>query len=170
MIGQTVAQSDDDALIESLIMQETDFIQNFCCREFFYNTYTEYIDGDGGDHIFVGESPIASVTSVHDDVDRVYGANTLIPVTDYFVDTNNGIIKLTDSVTDEAYGNVKVIYLGGFKVIPKDLELACCQRVYADYLELKGGVNVLEGETVTYKPSNLRKQAQEVIDRYKRIR
>ena len=62
-----------------------------------------------------------------------------------------------------------MVYTGGFKVIPKDLELACAQLVVADYIELKGGINVMEGETVTYKPNNLRKKAQQVIDLYKKM-
>jgi len=39
----------------------------------------------------------------------------------------------------------------------------------ADYIEIKGGINVLEGETVTYKPGNLRKQAFDTLDRYRKM-
>jgi hypothetical protein len=94
----------------------------------------------------------------------------LIAAASYFVDTVNGIVKLIDGLRfSSGFGNVKIVYTGGYKVIPKDLELACSQMVYADYLEVKGGANVIEGETITYKPANLRKQAYLKLDQFKRM-
>jgi hypothetical protein len=167
MIHQTVDQTDEDALLESLIAQETKHIQNYCNRTFFYGTFTEYHDGNGTDMVFVKEFPIDAVTSLHDDTDRVFGSDTLIASADYYIKQNAGIIQLLETYASEGVANIKVIYTGGYKVIPKDLELACAQRVVASYLELKGGINVMEGETVTYKPANLRKEAELVLNLYK---
>jgi len=169
MVGLTSDQTTDDALLENLIMQETKNIQTVCRRDFFYNTYTEYRDGDGSDVIFVDNFPIETVTGIYDDTTRAFGAGTLIAAADYYVDTINGMIRLLNTVTTPASANVKIVYTGGYKVIPKDLELACAQMVVADYIELKGGVNAMEGETLTYKPGNLRKQADKIVDRYKKI-
>ena len=169
MMHYTVDQTDDDALIESLIAQETQYIQNYCGRNFFYGTYTEYYDGNGTDKVFVNNYPIDSVTSLHDDVDRAFGSNTLIASIDYYTKQVYGYIQLLEDVSDVGVANVKVVYTGGFKVIPKDLELACCQLVLADYIELKGGINVMEGETVTYKPNNLRKEAEATLNIYKKM-
>jgi len=169
MIGLLVTNTDDDVLIERLIMQETKKIQSYTGRALFYGTYTEYYDGVGGGATFIDNYPVDTVTSVHDDLDRVFGSDTLVEANDYYVDQVGGIIRLLSMRFSDGVGNVKVVYLGGFKVIPADLELACSQLVFADYLELKGGMNVLEGETVTYKPSNLRKEAFRVINKYKKL-
>ncbi len=170
MIGMTVDQTDDDNILQTLILQSTKKIQNYTRRSLFYGSYTEYYDGRLGSAIFVNNAPIVSVTSVHDDTDRVFGSDTLVPATDYFADENAGIIRLLDDlVFNHGFGNVKVVYYGGYKVIPKDLELACSQLVIADYIELKGTANVLEGDTVIYKPSNLRKEAYATLDLYKKV-
>lgn len=167
MIGLTSTQTDDDELLEGLIDKETKFIQTFTGRTLFYGTHTEYKNGDNSDTLMVDEYPIVAITTIHDDVDRVYGADTLIAATDYTYRANSGIITLDDDVFAAGKQNVKVVYTGGFKVIPADLALACAQRVYADYLELKGGMTAVIGEVLTYKPANLRGQADKVIKLYR---
>lgn len=170
MIGLTPEQTDDDALIENLIMQETKKVQTYTRRNLFYGSFTEYYDGNNGNAVFVNNFPIEAVTSLHDDVDRVFGSDDLVPADEYYVDLTKGIVRLINGlVFSEGFGNIKIVYTGGFKVIPKDLELACSQLVLADYMEIKGGINVLEGESLTYKPANLRKEAYAVLDKYKKM-
>ena len=168
MLGLTADQEDDDELIQGLISKETAFIQTSCGRKFFYAEYTEYKDGgDDQDTIMVDEYPIVGITSIHDDENRIYGSDTLIAATDYSFRAKAGIIKLDDDIFADGNQNVKVVYTGGYKVIPEDLSLACAQRVVADYLELKGGMSAVVGEVVTYKPANLRSQADKVIKLYR---
>lgn len=170
MIGQSSDQTDDDAIIESLIMQSTKKVQTHTRRNLFYGTYTEYYDGNEQSSIFIDNFPIEAVTTLHDDTDRVFGASTLIASAEYFTDLTKGIIKLLDGDRfSVGVGNIKVVYTGGFKVIPADIQLACSQLVLADYIEIKGGINVLEGETVTYKPGNLRSQAFKTLDLYQKM-
>jgi hypothetical protein len=167
MIGLTAAQTDDDELLEGLIDKETKFIQTATGRTLFYGTFTEYKNGDGLDSVMVDEYPIVAVTTLHDDVDRVYGADTLVASTDFTIRANAGIIELDDDIFSVGKQNVKIVYTGGYKVVPADLALACAQRVVADYLELKGGMSAVVGEVVTYKPANLRSEAGKVIKLYR---
>ncbi len=87
---------DIDSFLEILIAQATTFVQSYCRRNFLTATYTEFHDGDNGDIIIPRNYPIISVTSVHDDVDRVFGADTLIDSADYAIVADRWIRLIWD--------------------------------------------------------------------------
>lgn len=165
----TTTQTTDDALIENLIFENTKKIQVQLNRDIFYGTYTEYYDGDGTNILRPKQFPIVSVTSLYDDTGRVFAATSLIASTDYVLDSTSRFVMLDSSTFTRWMQNIKIVYTAGYKQVPEDLELACIQMVAADYIEMLGGLNAMEGETITYKPSNLRKQASLVLDRYTEI-
>jgi hypothetical protein len=94
---------------------------------------TEYYDGTGEKDLQVVRYPLISVTSVHSDHARAFGAATLVAAADYYMDKRNGRIVLmpnantafaTQGIFVKGSANVKVVYQGGFATVPEDLKEA----------------------------------------------
>lgn len=154
----------DDALFNQILRAKSvDF------EEFESASRTEYKSGDQSPMLFMDHHPITAITSVYDDNDLNYTADTLVASTDYSYVAEQGMIFLKAGYFAKGTNNVKVTYTAGYTsaTLPEDLKLALAQLVIADYLELKGGVNAFEGESLTYKPANLRKQATEILKGYR---
>lgn len=159
-----ITTTTDDTLMTSLLgARSVDF------EEFESVARTEYKSGDKSHILFMDHHPITAVASIYDDVDLTYGADTLIDSSDYSFITGKGIIFLKSGYFAKGINNVKVTYTAGYTTatVPEDLKLAIANLVIADYLELKGGVNAFEGESLTYKPANLRKQAKAIMEGYR---
>ena len=118
-----------DPLLNGIIDMVTKRFEGFCDREWedTGTNITEYHDGDGERNlIVVRRPPINAFTSLHDDVDRSYGSDTLIATTDY-VTYDSGRVELDSLRFSKGLKNIQVIYQGGYKLhtVPEDLRLAC---------------------------------------------
>jgi uncharacterized phiE125 gp8 family phage protein len=170
-LGMPITNYDDDVLLQKLITRISDQIEGDCQRVFISSTYTEYYKGDDTTVLMTKQYPIISVTSIYDDIDRVWGATTQIPAASIIIsDECEGMIILYDqlfSFSDDVE-NIKITYVAGYAIIPTDLEFACIKLCAADYVESKGLVaGFAEGER---SPDKLRKSANNVIRGYRRIR
>lgn len=124
--------ADDDTDIDSLCTQVTKFVQNYCRQTFTETTVTEY-HGGGGREIVLKETPVQSVTSVHEstDIPRVYGASQLLTAdTDYLLDDDYAILWRHSRKWLSGPRTVKVVYVAGYSSIPADLNL-CAVRMVA---------------------------------------
>jgi len=164
--------TDDDDLIDRLITEESKKISQECQRTFHAADYTEYYCGDGSNKLLVDNYPVNSVSGIWDDTDKEWGSDTQIDSDDIIISNRvDGLIILKDTYfTESDLENIKITYNAGYSTIPTDLELACIQRVVADYIEAKGGINAVTEVEVVYRPDKLRKEAQKTIDKYKRVR
>jgi hypothetical protein len=162
-----ITNTDDDALLNQILRA-----RNVGFEEFESASRTEYKSGDQSHIIFMDHHPITAITSIYDDNDLNYTADTLVASTDYSYVAEQGMIFIKAGYFAKGTNNVKVTYTAGYTsaTIPEDLKLALAHLVIADYLELKGGVNAFEGESLTYKPANLRKQANETLNSYRMTR
>lgn len=82
-------------------------------------TYTRYYEGEpDGKTVELGFIPITSITSVHDDPDRVYGSSTLVSSGDYDLEGDTGIIRLTTTGTHGSFSqqvrSIKVVFVAGY--------------------------------------------------------
>jgi len=116
---------------------------------------TEYHDGTGSLLIMLRHRPVNSVTTLHSDSARSFGATTLIAATDYQVYTNGGYIVVTDAGLDAGAKVIKVVYNGGYSTIPYDLKMACMEHAANQYEKFKShrvGLKAVsnEGGTRTY--------------------
>ncbi len=127
--------ANNDTLIQQLIDSATTAIKSHTDRELedSGSDVTEFHNSDGRSVVVtLREFPvIGTITSVHDDVDRVFDSSSLIPAIDYYVDVDAGVIELIDGVFSRGAGNIQVLYRAGFVVdsIPKDLSQACIKLV-----------------------------------------
>jgi hypothetical protein len=163
-----IANSDFDAILltfHEAVSKEAEF---YCGRNFGMSSYTEYFDGKIMNELVLSQYPISAITSIHDDVDHVYGADTLLDSsTDYVVDLVNGIIKLDNLYFYDGKQNVKVVYTAGYATIPLDLELAVNKLTTCEFIKSQNYINAVEG--FESKSDGLRKEAYEILDRYRRM-
>lgn len=162
--------TDHDTMIQNLITQKSKRCSEYCGRKFAARSLTEYYNGELSDTLLLNEYPVNSITSIHDDNDRSYGADTLISSDDYVLINGglDGIVKLDGAILGDGLNNVKIIYNAGYTTLPGDLVSACEMLIMADYIEHLAGVNATSSDEVIYKPEKLRKEAYAILDRYVR--
>lgn len=127
-----------DTLISELISGHSAFVENYCSRSFAASSYLSEkfsLESDLVSKIKTKHYPIISVASLIDN-----GAT--IPVTDYQVDKETGIIELKEAaITQSIYGRyfskgvgkVVISYRAGYETIPKDLEISVARQVAKIY-------------------------------------
>lgn len=174
-LGITVTT--DDNVIMPLCQVSQKQANGYCDRELEGSTFIEYQNGTGIDIIQLRNLPIKSITSIYDDWDRVYGANTLVSSTDYTFVPDTGVIYGIGVGFGTGFNNLKITYVGGYNGIgqtaytdlPYDLKQALIYLASAMYLEGKSGINVMENQEIVYRPSYLKKEAYKILDGYRRL-
>jgi hypothetical protein len=179
-LGITVA--DDDLLLESLIDRATDIIETICNRPFknadagdLPVAQTEYFNGDGRSKFFLKYYPISSITSIHDDPDRVYGADTLIDSDEYAFWADEGIVEFDGSgLAGSGVKNIKIVYKGGYTAatLPYDIEQICIELVAILY-KMRDRIGVssksFSDGSASYFENLLTPQSREVLRKYSKL-
>lgn len=174
-----ITASSEDSFIESLVNRESQKAASYCGRTFVQESFTEFYDGEGEDTIVVRNYPIASLTSLHDDVRRDFNSDTQISISDdVLVDNRAGIVRLWNnrSAFNKGKGNVRIAYTGGYVAgsnVPHDLQeavlimiLHAYRRLYAD--QRIGLVSETIGDrNVTYSRSDIPAEAKVILDQYR---
>lgn len=80
-----IVGTSQDAWISSLQAAAEAVVESYCNRKFEKATYTEFYDGSGQKTLILRQTPVVSITSVHEDFSGYYGtgasafaANTLL--------------------------------------------------------------------------------------------
>ena len=169
-LGIKADDASKDAMLAEFVERISAAIGTRCKRVFeFESGITEYEDGDGiTSELIVRRYPIVSVTALYDDPDRVYGSATLIAATDYTVDKERGIIRLDGFRFLNGLQNIKVVYDGGYKVIPQDLERTAIILCAADFLDSQSELKVSVDVETVERISRQREDADRIIDLYMR--
>jgi hypothetical protein len=143
-----------DAQLAVIIPAAEALVEYYCNRIFYSATYTEYHDGDGSDTLVLRNGPVTSITSVK--LVDPSGSVTVIYTYDassYIIQgrTNKLVLNNTydarwavedvggltwDSTRmgrypcwPRGFQNVQVVYVGGYSVMPTDLQLAMYQYI-----------------------------------------
>ena len=115
--------------------------------------------------------PIVTVTSVHSDLDRVYGSDTLIANTQYELDKRNARIILKPNIAtetfDRGYRALKIVCNAGYSASnpPADLVHAICVMTAKIY-RLRGNIGQ---NSVTQRQSTVSLQALDIPHEVKQI-
>ncbi|MBK9285000.1 MAG: hypothetical protein IPM51_11895 [Sphingobacteriaceae bacterium] len=125
----------DQAKVNSLIEVGSQLIEAYCNRVFTAADFTEYLDGNGHNEIYVKNPPINSITSVTINsnlVDYVFPTDELtikpgIGRVNLNLDKTNSLRPFTHFPRGSQ--NIKVIYNGAFNPIPAPILL-----VLADFV------------------------------------
>lgn len=170
------SEEDKDSLIENLILSSQEFIDEYCNRIFEQAQITEYHDG-GSNKIFLNQYPVAfsPTVQVWDSWDRTYANADLIDPDDYFVDSENGIIKF-DYEVGGSPGAVKVVYTGGPLTVPYAINQACIELTARKLKDgPSGGLGTPSralpgiGGNVTYVTDALLPQTKILLDTYRKV-
>jgi hypothetical protein len=172
---KTTDTSKDD-LIESLILACQSFIDEYCNRSFEKSSMTEYFGDVLASKLFLSKYPIDTKKSIKvwDSWDRGYADSDLVDSSDYFVDAENGIIKLDYEVGGSA-GSVKVTYSAGYLAIPSAINQACIELVARKLKEgPSGGLGVPSralpgGGNVTFVIDALLPQTKIALDSFRKM-
>jgi len=109
-----VSNNDYDAELVELITRISSTLQGYCNRRLNKVSHIEYFSGDGeSNKVFLRNMPVVDV-QVWDDVNRDYGASSLIATSDYVIDDKNGIIELESAAFTKGLKNIKTSYTGGY--------------------------------------------------------
>jgi len=122
--------TDDDNYIDNLILRVDAFVKRYLGRQIESGSVTETHDGTGHSELILRDRPIVSVTTLHQSVDHVFDASTLIAAADYVVDDRRGRIFLKNAVTFQAWiQNIQVVYVAGYAAVPADIEDAAIMLI-----------------------------------------
>lgn len=166
-----------DSLVDAAIVAASDWIERFCRQEFAETTYTLYFSPGidkttvlKGGTVLVFPFTLSSITTVHEDADRAFGASTLIPATDYYI-KGNTLALYADGTTAAFQGGertVKVVAVGGYATIPGLLQQAATMLatwVYTSGDRMRSNVQSESagGHTVTYKDEDMPKPVRAML-------
>ena len=113
-----------DTFLTTHLTTVSAWVRNECRRQFTKANYTEIKSGPAQRTcLWVAETPLLSVASLHDSLDRTYGDADLIDPENY-VFWENGKIELVIGSFATGVKNLKVIYQGGYQTIPDMLAKA----------------------------------------------
>jgi hypothetical protein len=177
-----ITGTDDDLLLENLIDRATGIIEIICNRPLknvdgqdALVAQTEYFNGGGRSKLFLKYYPISSITSIHDDPDRVYGADTLIDSDEYAFWADEGIVEFDGAGTvGSGVKNIKVIYKGGYTAatLPYDIEQICIELVAILY-KMRDRIGVssksFSDGSASYFENLLTPQSREVLRKYSKL-
>jgi hypothetical protein len=139
----------ENEFCEDVLNRGTAILESLCNRRF-KNVdhdqkcvaYTEYFSLENVSSIYTKIYPIFSISSVHDDADRVYGTDTLIDPGDYSClgdDAEAGIVRFDTPLTGGWPNAIQIVYKGGYSLdtngytTPEDLigvMLELCGIIY----------------------------------------
>jgi hypothetical protein len=189
--GQATPPTTDDPLLQRMISAVSAFMQEWAGynvqlgRMIGSTTYNEEFDAvdDGMGwpartlyKILVTYPPIQSVSSVTIDGFAIPSGGDAVAKAGYFFDPVAADAILVNGYWPMARGKKTVLatYVGGYPLIPYDLEQACIEMVSIRYRELKPerqGVRSVSmaGATTSYIVSDLTPSAKAALQPYKRL-
>lgn len=117
----TGAAAGDSDIIQTLITAASVWANSFTSRILKQQTFTEYYDGDGSELLFLKNYPIEEITSIHQDSDRAFAADTLIDSDDYVVYKDNRSLVGDGAYWESGIQTIKIVYVAGYDTVPLDL-------------------------------------------------
>jgi len=179
-----ITDSTSDALIDELITYVTQFIKNYCGRQFLVADYVEIKDTYRGRRVlFLKQYPVNTVASVEyragtptSPVWNTYDANSYLP---YF---EEGYIKFYAKLPETMQG-MRVNYNAGYLIdftnefdvahhtLPEDITLVAtemCATILNTRKSAGISTETTEGQSITYGAKDLSINAKTVLANYQR--
>lgn len=169
------SDADQQKMITFYINKASSVCNLLTDRKLKSRSLTEYYSGDGTNTIFTNEYPITAITAVYDDLDRVYGSDTLIDSDDlaFLPDKLANRIVYDGGTFQNGIKNLKVEYTAGYTTIPDDLEEACLEIIAYYFKNTEDGrfgvtTRTMGGGSITVETTDIPKSALRILERYKR--
>ncbi len=145
-------------------------------------TYEFFLDGptyEDPQVLQIPMRPVQSITSIHSDIDRQYGSDTLIDSTEYTLDQYEGRVIMDPIVAtdifERGYRAIKVVCEAGFanSTLPADLEHGIC--VWASQLHrnkaTQGKDSITQrAATISISAKNMPPEIKEILAPFRESR
>ena len=152
----------DDAQIQRLITAASDFIAQYCRRNFAVTAYTQSkYNGNGNRMLVLRNWPLISVELLQID-------NVTVPETEYTF--YERMIYLKSRVFIRGLNNVTVNYTAGYTSTPPSVEQACIDLVALKYRErdrIGHASKSINGETVSFLIAEMHPNTRKVLDEFR---
>jgi uncharacterized phiE125 gp8 family phage protein len=159
----------DDAILNALIANESQYIKSWLNRDLVSQVYSETYDGTGGAVLVLPNYPITAVASVA--IDGLTIAACADATASGYV-FNESKISLRGYRFSKGMQNVAVTYTAGYTVIPDDLQQACIELVALSFkerdrigLSSKG----IQGEQTNFIVKDMPDSVRGILNQYKRV-
>lgn len=123
----TISSTNQDAIINQLIPQISEYVKNYCKRTFvdYVNDCKVEVRSGGYSFLYLKEAPILLVQSVEYSSDFGTTYTTLVEGTDYAIDIEMDRLQVIGQ-TEFPYlvNGYKITYTAGYETLPLDLKLA----------------------------------------------
>lgn len=133
-----LTKTDNDVELGVIIASVSNLIKTYCGHSFidYYTTAkVETFNIKQSQHaILLNEWPVKTVTQVETREDY-QSSYTVVPSTDYFVDSTIDTIFNHSGYWNEGFGAVKVTYTAGYAATPEDVEIAALDLVHHYFKE-----------------------------------
>lgn len=163
---------EDQVMVEKLITAASVWANNVTSRLLKARALTEIYDGRDSTVLFARNYPINSITTIHQDEDRVFGIATLVAAGDYVFSTSGPrtIVAVNDVIWEPGVQTIKVVYNAGYAVVPDDLENATLMLVdfwYKSYDAHRFGVTSVgvADQRIAYE-LGIPKQVRDMVSAY----
>jgi len=133
-----LTKTDSDEELGAIIASVSNLIKTYCGHSFidhFTTPKVEIFNIKQSQHaILLNEWPVKAVTQVEarDDYESPY---TVIPSTEYFVDSSIDTLFRHKEYWEEGFGAVKVTYTAGYSTTPDDVSIAALDLVHHYFKE-----------------------------------
>jgi hypothetical protein len=159
----------DDALLSRLITASSDWIKQYCNRDFVQTNYTELRNG------FANQTKMAFKNYPVTSISSVYINDLLVPQS-----TSHGMVGwiqvgdflyLRGRTFTTGYGNVSLTYTAGYATIPYDLEQACIEITAWRYKEkdrIAQNNKSIQGENISFNLNMASESTKSTLNEYSR--
>ncbi len=171
-----ITSEEEDGIVENLINRASAWANDFTKRLLLSRSLTEYYDGEGGTELLLTQYPVTTVTTVHDDPLRAFGANTLVAASDYYVDAEAGRVRLLNGVAFlTGVASIKAAYTAGYALasVPASIQEAVLLYIGHSYrrehLDQRFGVSTetVGDRTTTFKDEPFPEKAKQLLLPYR---
>lgn len=140
-MGMTGSKPTVDELLKDLITRVSDKFHTICgVTQLKLQSYTKQYSGNGTDTLIIyDERPLVEITSLAQDSDWVFAADTTCAADTYMILDDSIVFR--DNIFLTGKGNIQVMFTSGFAIIPYDLVQACAQDVFRIY-KLRDNIDI----------------------------
>jgi len=174
-IGIDLGDRTQDNKLHQLINGASWAANSITKRKLKSRTLTEHYSGDGTNELFTNQYPITTLTSVHDDLARAYGSDTLVDSDDLAIMPNDLAYKIVydGGAFSKGIKNLKVVYIAGYITIPWDLAQAVIEIVMFGWNQRdKGYLGVISQQladgSIQLAAADMPKSAKDILNIYKK--
>lgn len=140
------ADTDDATNVATVIEWVSVWINTTTRYKILARAVTEYRDGDGGNVMWLRETPVSSVTLNIDSGMEFASGTAYVEWSessasgDFVVDSETGRVTLINGSFSTGMHTVKFVYTGGHATVPSDLEGAAMRLARLWYDQIKDGL------------------------------